>query len=119
MANRGNLIPQAHKLTVEEQSLGGKISGEKRRQRKTFAEAFDMWLTSDHVDKKGTKMNGMDILVAAMVQKASKGDVRAFEVIRDTVGEKPVDKIAKVEISQEVRDKVESAVKEYGQKSGN
>lgn len=118
MANEQNLIPQAHKLTVEEQSKGGKISGEKRRQRKTFAEAFDIWLTSDHVDKKGTRMNGMDILVAAMVQKASKGDVRAFEVIRDSVGEKPVEKIATVEIPDDVRSKVESLVENYESENG-
>lgn len=42
MANEQNLIPQAHKLTVEEQSKGGKISGEKKRQRKTLAQIGDM-----------------------------------------------------------------------------
>lgn len=30
-----NLIPQAHKLTVEEQSKGGKKSAESRREKKT------------------------------------------------------------------------------------
>lgn len=42
MANTQNLIPQAHKLTVEEQSAGGKKSGEVRRQRKTLAQIGDM-----------------------------------------------------------------------------
>ena len=35
MANKENLIPQAHVLTVEEQSKGGKKSVEVRRQKKT------------------------------------------------------------------------------------
>lgn len=35
MANEKNLIPQAHKLTVEEQSAGGKASVKARREKKT------------------------------------------------------------------------------------
>lgn len=35
MANEKNLIPQAHILTVEEQSAGGKKSVEVRREKKT------------------------------------------------------------------------------------
>ena len=42
MANPDTLVPQAHKLTVEEQSKGGKKSGEVRRQRKTLAQIGDM-----------------------------------------------------------------------------
>ena len=36
MANEKNLIPQAHTLTVEEQSKGGKASGQARREKKTI-----------------------------------------------------------------------------------
>ena len=36
MANEKNLIPQAHILTVEEQSAGGKKSAEIRREKKTI-----------------------------------------------------------------------------------
>ena len=36
MANEKNLIPQAHILTVEEQSAGGKKSAEVRREKKTI-----------------------------------------------------------------------------------
>lgn len=36
MANEQNLIPQAHKLTVEEASRGGQKSGEVRREKKTI-----------------------------------------------------------------------------------
>ena len=42
MANPDTLVPQAHKLTVEEASKGGKKSGEVRRQRKTLAQIGDM-----------------------------------------------------------------------------
>lgn len=36
MANEKNLIPQAHILTVEEQSAGGKKSAQARREKKTI-----------------------------------------------------------------------------------
>ena len=36
MANEKNLIPQAHTLTVEEQSAGGKKSARARREKKTI-----------------------------------------------------------------------------------
>ena len=38
MANEKNLIPQAHTLTVEEQSKGGIASGESRRNKKAMRE---------------------------------------------------------------------------------
>lgn len=41
MANEQNLIPQAHELTVEEASKGGKRSGEARRRKKLMREAFE------------------------------------------------------------------------------
>lgn len=33
MANKNNLIPQAHKLTVEEQSKGGKKSVKSKKEK--------------------------------------------------------------------------------------
>lgn len=33
-----------------------------------------------------------DNIINALIDKASKGDTKAFEVVRDTIGEKPVDK---------------------------
>lgn len=122
MANEQNLRPftsdQSHEEAVKNGRKGGKKSGEAKRRRKTFAEAFDAWLSADHKDKNGNKMNGMDILTSAMIQKAARGDVRAFEVIRDSVGEKPIDKIATVDIPDDVRNKVESLVNDYESKSG-
>ena len=33
----------------------------------------------------------------ALIEKAQSGDTKAFEVIRDTIGEKPVDKLARTD----------------------
>ena len=37
-------------------------------------------------------MTNQDVMVASMMQAAQDGNVRAAEYVRDTVGEKPVDR---------------------------
>ena len=51
-------------------------------------------------DKESGEQNDFAI-VAALIKKAAKGDTKAFELIRDTVGEKPVDKQLTVEGTKE------------------
>lgn len=117
MANEQNLKPftsnQSHEEAVKNGRKGGKKAQENRRRRKTFAEMFEVFLTEEHTDRKGNKMTGMDILTMAVIQKASKGDLKAFEIIRDSVGEKPIEKIATVDIPDDVRNKIESLVEDY------
>ena len=43
------------------------------------------------LDKK--KSTNQEIITAAMVLRAAEGSERAYELIRDTLGEKPVDKV--------------------------
>lgn len=95
MANEQNLIPQAHKLTVEDQSKGGKASGAARRERKSMREALLMLLEEPLKDKAGqvTDKTTQDAIIAALIKRAAGGDVRAFAMIRDTIGEKPVERV--------------------------
>ena len=65
MANKENLIPQAHVLTVEEQSKGGKKSVEARRQKKTVQKILNDFLStaakdSPQVSKLAAKMGLQD-----------------------------------------------------------
>jgi ribosome-binding factor A len=50
MANEKNLIPQAHILTVEEQSAGGKKSAQARREKKTVQKILADLLDSEIKD---------------------------------------------------------------------
>jgi hypothetical protein len=50
MANEQNLIPQAHILTVEEQSAGGKKSAQARREKKTIQKILADLLDSEIKD---------------------------------------------------------------------
>jgi len=98
MANEQNLIPQAHKLTVEEQSKGGKISGEKKRQRKTLAQIGEMIGGLDIKSQKnrailreaGIEDEDMINDVGMMFRlnlKAQTGDPKAIELLSKLRGQ--------------------------------
>ena len=93
MAGRNNnLIPiQKGQLSKEESkrrsSNGGKKSVEVRRARKTLKEELLLLLSKGDTQEK---------ISLSILEKALGGDVRAFEVIRDTIGEKPVDKVENI-----------------------
>lgn len=71
--------------------LGGKASGESKRRMKTFRQSILKMLEEEVVNGKGEKVSLQDSIVGGLILKASKGDVKAFIAIRDTIGEKPVD----------------------------
>ena len=68
---------------------GGIASGEARRKKKTIRETLEMMLAGQMPD--GTTRR--DAIVVALMEKALSGDVRAFETIRDSIGEKPTEKM--------------------------
>lgn len=88
---------------------GGKASGEARRKKKLFREAFEDLLSMPVKNKKMVKnleVLGMKVtkqtkvkmaVAAAMVVEAYKGNVKAFIAIRDTIGENQLDKAPSAE----------------------
>ena len=101
MANEQNLKPGEYKLTVEEQKKGGLASAEARRKKRDLRLALEMLLEKDFTDKSGKTISGTEAVTAKLFEKAMKGDVRAFETLRDTVGQKPVEKLEVAQIEKE------------------
>jgi hypothetical protein len=105
-------------LTSEDariQRMGAIASNAKQAQRRSYAEAID-----DLLRKKASKSaieeyelepnaTNLDMVLAAALRQAERGNIKATEFLRDTVGEKPVDKIAaEVEtITAEDRERIE------------
>lgn len=92
MANEQNLIPAAHPLTVEDQSKGGKASGRVRKYKGDLRRACEA-LLKGAIEFDGKELSGADAAALALMKEALSGNTRAFEVLRDTAGQKPVDKI--------------------------
>lgn len=110
MANEQNLIPQAHKLTVDEASKGGKASGRARAEKRDLRRALEALLEKDWEDKNGNKLSGTQAVATKLFEQAMKGNIRAFETLRDTVGQKPIEKVMVAEVEPEVIDEIEKAV---------
>ena len=110
MANEQNLRPCEYKLSQEEAKKGGIASGEARRRKRDLRLAMEMLLEKDITDKNGKTVSGAEAIALKQFEKALRGDTRAFEMIRDTAGQKPVDRIQVSEIDQSVIDEVEAIV---------
>lgn len=101
MAKEQNLRPSEYKLSQDEAKKGGIASGEARRKKKTLRELVELFgeLGVNPDTRKLMKQLGIpeDLMtrkmqpVVALFNKANKGDVSAFNAIRDIIGEKPVD----------------------------
>lgn len=98
MAGKDNL----RKLTTEEAreigKKGGKASVKARQERKTLAEELRLLLSQGNTQEK---------LSIALLEEALQGNTKAYEIIRDTIGEKPTDK---VEVGQTEPFKIEIEV---------
>lgn len=107
MANERNLKP-FNSLTEKEQrkiaSKGGKASAKKRQQNKTFKEIINKFLDEQVSDERlkqqmiefgfaDKEVSNKSCVVFALWKEAIKGNTKAFELLRDTVGEKPQDEI--------------------------
>lgn len=103
MANEQNLLKgdEKHTFTPDEASKGGKASAEARRHKRDLRKAFEMLLEKEFADKSGKLISGAEALAAKQFEKALKGDSKAFEVVRDTAGQKPVEKLEVAQIEKE------------------
>lgn len=77
----------------EKARKGGRASGRKRRQMRTLREELEMLLAETKLGPNGKKMTVQAGITASLVKKALSGDTRAFEIIRDTIGQKPVESV--------------------------
>ena len=86
---------------------GGEKSQENRRKRKEMKETLDILLnmpmkkgkvyTAEDIksfaDLKGKNITIDQALMVCLIQKALRGDLNAISMVRDTVGEKPTEKV--------------------------
>lgn len=84
MAKEDNLIPEAHKLTLEEQSAGGKKSGEVRREKATMKRTLEMLL-----DEKNEKLNKTykELSTLGLIKGATEGKAENYKLIMQVLGE--------------------------------
>lgn len=89
---------------------GGKASGEAKRKKKLLKECLDELLQKEWENRNGEKMAGSEAISVALFKKALAGDMKAFEIVRDTAGQKPIDKVMLAEVDQTTINEVEAMV---------
>lgn len=98
MANEQNLKPiRKGDLSSEElkkrQSNGGRKSAEARREKKLIKDRI--------LERMGE--DDWDAMIDGLINRAMQTD-KAFELLRDTVGQKPIDKVAVTNIDQSLEE---------------
>lgn len=114
-----NLVSLGDRTAEERREIGrmgGIKSGETKRRRKTLREDLLAVLGTEVKNKKGENVTLQKSMIDSLIVRAINGNVKAFEVIRDTIGEKPVERQeitgfinqseASVEEVQEFREKL-------------
>jgi len=122
MAGVKNLIRPSLDRTADERresaKKAGKASGESRLRKKNMRETIEYVMSLPVVNEgiiedirslgfKGEIDNQTALIVAQFKKAIEKGDQKSFELLRDGVGEKPIDKIEvsrpDSEVAKEIR----------------
>lgn len=82
-------------------SKGGKASVESRRASASLTESLKRQLTPDL----------MDDITLMLIRRAKQGNLKAYELLRDQMGEKPTEKIAVSTVNEESLDRLQEAIK--------
>lgn len=107
MANEQNLRPPTTEEARERGRKGGRASAKKRQQNKTFKEIISNFLDGQVSDERlkqqmidfgfaDKEVSNKSCAVFALWKEAIKGNTKAFELLRDTIGEKPIEQIQNI-----------------------
>lgn len=97
----------------ERAKLGGKASAAARKERADLRKMAKAWLEEEVTkDKTGRAYTGAETMVRVAVKELMKGNPRFWELLRDTAGFKPVDKVMVADVEPSVIAEVENMVAE-------
>jgi len=111
-----NLIPVTKRTKEEARQIsrkGGVASGKARREKADLKKQLQLFLeTEAGKDEEGNPLTGAELMVQVAAKEMKDGNPKFWELIRDTAGFKPVDKVMVADIDQSVIDEVEAMVSE-------
>ena len=128
MPNEQNLRPftsdQSHDEAVKNGKKGGIASGEARRKAKLLkdllAEEFEKPIKVNDVEITKKELAALRLVrVINDPETSNKDFLRALEFARDTIGEKPIEKVMIAEVDPETVDMVEKMVLDYDKRTSN
>lgn len=110
--NEGNLKkPRSTEEAREWGRRGGIKSGQARREKTDFKKKCQLWMETEVTkDKNGNPVTGADLMIAVAGKEIKNGSSKFWELMRDTAGFKPIDKVMVADVDQAVIEEVEAAV---------
>lgn len=100
------------RTTDERAREAGEKSGESRREKGDLRNLCKIWMETEvATDKDGKPITGGQMMVRVAVKELAKGNPKFWELMRDTAGYKPIDKVMVSEVDQAVIDEVEDMVR--------
>ena len=94
--------------TAREAGRKGQIkSTETKRRRKTLREELLTMLEDKEIQES---------ITLALIKQAQEGNTKAYEIVRDTIGEKPTEKIAVSTLNEDSISKLQDAIKKRRKK---
>lgn len=105
--NKQNLVVPTSEQARINGAKGGKASAESKKRKKEIRECLEILLEKEIKASNGELMSGAEAISAVLFKKALKGDVRAFEVLRDSAGQKPVERVQIAEIDNDTIKNIE------------
>ena len=122
MANVNNLRPFGPNdgRTDEERRLicqkGGRASGKSKRRKKMLRECFeallDIEMEDDCDEGEKQKYTGVELMAKKAFEAALAGDWKAWQLVRDTCGQKPSEKAVASEVDPAIIAEIERIVYE-------
>lgn len=98
-------------LTVEQQRAGGKASVEARKKRRDLRYCLEQLMEKKMFkDSDGKPITGAEAMAIKALQQAVKGNDKFWALVRDTSGQKPIEKVAVAEVTSEEISEVENLV---------
>lgn len=111
MSQLDNFKGKRHILTQEDREKGGQSTKEYYEKQGEIGERIKVWLkTEQGKDKNGNPLTGADIMTQVAIREMMKGNPKFWKMLRDTAGQKPIDKVMIAEVEQSVIDEVERMV---------
>lgn len=106
--SRKNLKKPSTNEARERGSKGGKASAETRRASASLTESLKKQLTPELLDD----------ITLVLIKRAKQGNLKAYELLRDQIGEKPTEKIAVSSINEDSINKLQEAIKRRQDEAG-
>lgn len=111
MMPRGNpqyMKPNKEGVRTKEERIAlarkaGIASGKARRDKTKLKDCLEILLKRKFdFNGDGNKMTGAEALTIKLFEKALSGDSRAWEILRDTAGQKPAEKVEQTNTNIEI-----------------